>query len=167
MLLLPSASAVPRVPSEFRGWVIISGAYARDGTEIKVLDGSGTVCGVSVVEDGYYGPLSCLGDDSSTGIDEGAELNEPLTFMVDGMDLGTKDSVRWQPGLEKEVNLLKGDVKEAELFLLRQGNPSDTVSLLILSALVICSLCLITFVSLYLSKFVSGRKKKLRGLQVE
>jgi hypothetical protein len=167
LLLLPGALAMPRVPSEFRGWVIIEGRYARDGTVITVLDDSGTVCGASIVTDGHYGPLSCSGDDPTTPNDEGADMNEPLTFLVNGQDINTKDAVRWRPGQSKEVNLLQGDLEEAAIFLISRSSTLDSFSVLILSFVVICSLCIVTMCGILLARFISSRKKRMRWLQIE
>ena len=167
MLLLPGVVAMPRVPSEFRGWVIIDGEYAEDGTVITVLDSSGTVCGTSSVLDGYYGPLSCQGDDQATARDEGAELNEPLSFLVDGKEMNTRDAIKWKPAQAKEVNLLQGDIEKAGLLLVSQPSSLNPVSMLILSLVVVFSIFLVTLFALLLTKFIASRKKRARGLQGE
>jgi len=159
MLLVPGALAMPRVPSEFSGWVIIDGAYAKDGTAVIVTDESGTVCGASLVKDGRYGPLSCQGDDPSTSVDEGPAQNEPLTFRVNGLKLNTGGSIVWRPAQVKEVNLVRGDVEKAGLFMQGKLNQSDSLLMISLSLLVICSLWLITFAALLLAKYTASKKK--------
>lgn len=159
--------AMPRVPSEFRGWVIIDGKYAPDGTVITVLDKTGIVCGSATVKEGLYGPLSCQGDDPLTSEDEGAELNEPLTFLVGARELNTDNAIKWQPGQAREVNLVQGEVEDAEYFFKNQPDPWDQNFMIILSLLVIASLWIITAAVLALLRFISNKKKKVRWLQVE
>jgi hypothetical protein len=170
--LLPGVFAMPSVPSEFRGWVIVDGKYARDGTEINVLDSSGTVCGVSFVKGGLYGSLSCLGDDPSTATDEGAALYEPLTFSINNRNVSTRASVLWYPGQAKEVNLILGNLNKAELLMLRlqpktKASLGDAMYILLLSLLIISSLAFISYSMLNLLKLSGSRHKKnlRRGLR--
>jgi hypothetical protein len=167
ILLLPGVSAMPSVPSEFRGWAIIDGRYAKDGTEIRVLDRSGAICGTSSVKARLYGSLSCLGDDPSTAIDEGATLYEPLTFSINGRNVSTGGSVLWYPGQLKEVNLILGDITKAELLILRlqpfsKSDPRDAIYIIFLMLLIIIALVIITAFVLNLLRLLGSRHKKNR-----
>ncbi|KKP77767.1 MAG: hypothetical protein UR78_C0030G0015, partial [Candidatus Moranbacteria bacterium GW2011_GWF2_35_39] len=98
---------------------VIDGAYAAQGTVIEVLDSSGARCGsFTLKEPGFYGYLSCNGDDPSTAQDEGASPGEYLLFVVDGAVINTT-GMRWRSGAFSEVNLLIGPA-DAGLRLINQ-----------------------------------------------
>lgn len=121
VLLLSSiiiVNAIPPVAAEFHGWVIVEGRFAPRGTIISVYDQDGTLCGQTEVrENGEYGLLSCAGDDPSTDIDEGASDNEGLSFYVYDRKINTEDSIKWNPGTIRPVNLIIGDVNKARPLL--------------------------------------------------
>ncbi len=115
LLAIQVAEAIPPLPHEFHGIVVIGRHYAPKGTVIDVLDTQGTVCGSFTLEDpGFYGYLSCRGDDPSTAVDEGASPGENITFAVDG-ELVNTTSMPWRSGTFTEVNLLLGPYEGIEL----------------------------------------------------
>ena len=119
LCLLGVAWAMPPLPHEFHGLAVIDGAYAAQGTVIEVLDSSGARCGsFTLKEPGFYGYLSCNGDDPSTAQDEGASPGEDLLFVVDGAVINTT-GMRWRSGAFSEVNLLIGPA-DAGLRLINQ-----------------------------------------------
>ncbi len=61
---------------------------AQPGDEVTVLTGQGALCGRFVVEKpGQYGFLHVYGDDRTTEVREGASVNEPLFFYLNGAPL--------------------------------------------------------------------------------
>lgn len=119
LCLLSGAWAMPPLPHEFYGLAVVDGAYAAQGKVIEVLDSSGARCGSFMLrEPGFYGYLSCNGDDPGTAQDEGASPGEPLLFVVDGTAINTT-GMRWRSGAFSEVNLLIGPV-EPGLALINQ-----------------------------------------------
>jgi len=67
---------------------------ARSGDEVTVLTDKGVLCGLFVVETpGQYGFLHVYGDDRATEVREGAELNEPLFFYLNGVLLSPPSSI--------------------------------------------------------------------------
>jgi len=88
-LVLDSAIAYPPIAAEFYGVVLINLSVAPAGTNITAYDPDGVLCGsFQVVNEGYFGLLSCNGDDVSTAADEGASDGENITFYIN--DLPTR-----------------------------------------------------------------------------
>src|SRR3989344_4131336 len=82
IFILPAAViSQPALPTEFYGKVTSYNTPAASGS-VKVYAGS-TLCGsFSIVNGGYYGVLSCLGDDNQTGAVEGGMQGQNLTFRL-------------------------------------------------------------------------------------
>lgn len=78
-----SVLAIPNLPTEIYGRVRTFNQYALEGTEIKVYDSSGTLCGItSVTVPGFFGTLTCSGKDTD-GAGTGPVNGEKLSFRVD------------------------------------------------------------------------------------
>jgi len=119
MLMLPllahAAFAIPPMPHEFHGIVVIDRQYAPVGTLVEVWDTEGVRCGsFALREPGFYGSLSCRGDDLTTAVDEGPRPGETVRFIVEGVRVETA-SMLWESGGFGEVNLLLGPVDGLEL----------------------------------------------------
>ncbi|NOZ80375.1 MAG: hypothetical protein GXP63_01770 [DPANN group archaeon] len=85
IILSLSVSAYPPIATEFYGNVTENGSVVSSGTMITAYDGDGVLCGsFTMVHDGYFGLLSCNGDDAGTSVDEGAVTGENITFFIDG-----------------------------------------------------------------------------------
>lgn len=84
---------------------------AKAGDTVAVYDGSGTLCGRFVInKDGQYGFIHVYGDDSTTVADEGADLNDNLTFKLNGEPLtpSPADAVIWLGnGQKKKVDFIR------------------------------------------------------------
>ena len=98
--------SIPRPATEFYGFVTINDSAAPIGVNITAYDPDNSLCGYFVVvNSGYYGFLSCNGDESSTAIDEGAEDYEEISFFVNGSRAVAFGNVSWVPGVFRFVNL--------------------------------------------------------------
>jgi hypothetical protein len=100
--------AVPPIPNEFYGTITIYDANRTPfpiGTVIQATAG-GVDCGTfSVVSPGYYGVLTCLGDDTYSSIDEGASHGQNVVFTVNGNSTLTTGDTVWYYGEYHVVNL--------------------------------------------------------------
>ncbi|NOY69713.1 MAG: hypothetical protein GXP53_09560 [Deltaproteobacteria bacterium] len=68
---------------DFYGVVTIDGVPAEPGDEIAVVDPDGVICGQFTVQTtGSYGFMHVYKDDPDSAQDEGAEVNDELTFLV-------------------------------------------------------------------------------------
>ncbi|MCX8023405.1 MAG: hypothetical protein N2745_11615 [Syntrophorhabdaceae bacterium] len=75
---------------------------AKAGDEITVYSSRGILCGRFVVtKDGQYGFLHVYGDDPKTEVIEGAKVNEPLMFRLNGEPLQTDGLVLWTGDAER------------------------------------------------------------------
>ena len=84
LALIPFASAHPPFPTVFYGAVYERNAPAAAGSIVQAWY-NGTPCDTFVVTNkGYYGVLSCPGDDPGTAIQDGAAPGEAITFTLNG-----------------------------------------------------------------------------------
>jgi PKD repeat protein len=69
---------------EFYGLAAIDGIAVEPGDEVAAFDPDGVLCGLYYVDaPGEYGLMPVYGDDPATsGVDEGAEPGDPVTFML-------------------------------------------------------------------------------------
>ena len=78
---------------DFYGLAMIDGIPVEPGDEVAAFDPDGVLCGVYYVDvPGEYGFMPVYGDDPATpDADEGAEPDDPITFMfwdsIDGREL--------------------------------------------------------------------------------
>ncbi len=103
------------------------------GTIIQAYDSSGVYCGKdTVVLEGTFGYFSVYGDDpATTGLDEGAEAGEPITFKINGRTatVVAGDST-WTDQALKSVTLSAASttiaISAINLPSNRQAMPGDT-----------------------------------------
>lgn len=168
VLLTKVCIAIPPIASEYYGWVIVDGAYAPAGTEIVVKDREGIVCGKTVlVEQGKYGLLSCLGDDPSTSIDEGAIEGEGLIFYVDGVKLSTENSVYWSAGSFREVNMIVGSVNRALPLLEEPKVISEAIYFVFLSILLLIAAFVLAVVTRKIWKGIKRLSREVEALKFD
>ena len=68
---------------------------AQKGDIVTVVDPDQVVCGKFVIKTpGQYGFLHVYGDDPATPVDEGAEISDQLTFLLNGKTIMT-DGIVW------------------------------------------------------------------------
>ncbi|NOZ05414.1 MAG: hypothetical protein GXP41_03550 [Chloroflexi bacterium] len=79
------------------------------GSIVRAFDSDGVVCGEYTVDHaGWYGLLSCYGDDPNTPGDEGARPNDPIHFTINDLPAVTlgPDEAKWvQNGVLLRVDL--------------------------------------------------------------
>ena len=106
LVAITLVSSLPEIASEFYGTATINGSNAHVGANVTAYDPDGVLCGFFIVSNqGYYGSLSCNGDDSETTIDEGAEPNDNITFYVENQRALIFGNRSWEAGAFKEVNI--------------------------------------------------------------
>jgi len=108
LVIIASARVIsfPKIAAEFYGTATINWTNAPAGSNITAYDPDGVLCGYFIVSNkGYYGSLSCEGDDEETTTDEGAELNNNITFYVNNERAVMFGNTSWQSGAFKEVDV--------------------------------------------------------------
>ncbi|MBN1156165.1 hypothetical protein JXA85_00980 [Candidatus Woesearchaeota archaeon] len=117
LLLIPVfAEAFPPIACEFYGNVTINHTSAPVGTGITAYDADGVLCGsFSVVNTGYYGLLSCNGDDLDTSGDEGAISGENITFRINSLPTRRFFNFTWYQG---SINFVYIDVNYAPVLVM-------------------------------------------------
>ena len=111
--LILSVNAYPPLPTEFYGNVtdykLLQGFISpgQTGKVIRAYDSSGVLCGsFSIQNQGYYGVLSCLGDDDSTATDEGATIGEEIRFTYDNLSAFSFGEKTYSVGEYHVVNII-------------------------------------------------------------
>jgi len=100
------ALAIPPLPTEFYGRIRDYNNNATPGETVYAYDSSGTLCGsFTIVNTGFYGSLTCMGDDPESSSDEGAVPNENISFRYKGGFTTATGDVTWELGVFKYVNL--------------------------------------------------------------
>jgi hypothetical protein len=106
LILVQEASAIPPLPTEYYGIVRQFNFNATPGAIVTAFDNSGKQCGrFVVVNTGFYGSLTCSGDDPETTQDEGAVPFESISFRLNGGFTTLKGDNNWSPGKFKMVNI--------------------------------------------------------------
>ena len=83
LMMLPIAAAIPPIENEFYGSIVDKGFPLGSG-KIEARAGTNVSCGnFTIANGGYYGLLSCLGDDPDTARIEGAVEGEGINFYLD------------------------------------------------------------------------------------
>jgi len=81
----------------------------KEGDLITALDPQGILCGRFLVrQKGRYGYMAVYGDEPSTEVDEGADVNDVITFFINAYNAGTPETgpVLWtENNQRKEVDL--------------------------------------------------------------
>lgn len=90
-LFLSYAEAFPQIPAYYEGHVFIDGKVVGEGVEIKVVTASGDEFTTTTYAKGSY-QISLAMDDPVSQTDEGASLNEALTWYVDGKAVSSPNS---------------------------------------------------------------------------
>ncbi|KPA15626.1 secreted protein containing Peptidase M6, immune inhibitor A [Candidatus Magnetomorum sp. HK-1] len=104
---------------DFFGIVTINGVPADMGDEIAVRDPDGVICGkFTVTNQGQYGFMHVYKDDANTsGIDEGAQVGDELTFWIwdasEGIEVNT--SLNVINGYQPLVWTFDGDTSNVHL----------------------------------------------------
>ncbi|RLG24333.1 hypothetical protein DRN85_07835, partial [Methanosarcinales archaeon] len=99
-------NSFPKIAAEFYGTAAINWTNASIGSNITAYDSDGVLCGYFIVlNKGYYGSLSCDGDDEETIIDEGAEPNDKIIFYVNNERAVFFGNTSWQSRTFKYVNV--------------------------------------------------------------
>ncbi len=100
------ANALPPIATEFYGAATLNITDAPAGVNITAYDQNNNLCGsFIVINEGHYGALSCNGDDTSTGTDEGASDGETIIFYINGTRAATFGNATWKEGIYQFVNL--------------------------------------------------------------
>jgi hypothetical protein len=104
--LIRGLYAIPPPASEFYGTVTVNDSDALLGTNVSAYDPDNILCGYFIVQNsGFYGSISCNGDDSSTDEDEGASEGDTITFYVNGSRAIVTGNATWDAGRYQFVNL--------------------------------------------------------------
>jgi hypothetical protein len=100
----------------------VNGQPVPVGTLIEAFDPQGTKCGETIVSHaGWYGLLTCYGDDPSTPQDEGASPGDAITFHIDGV-------VAAPEGPDSAVWTANGDVHQVDLAVNVPHTPTPTAT---------------------------------------
>ncbi|MBU1974949.1 MAG: hypothetical protein KKG59_00940 [Nanoarchaeota archaeon] len=104
---LPSASALPMLPTEFYGTVKYYNGNGTWGVTIGAMTSDNQSCGAfSVQHIGYYGSLSCNGDWPYTAADEGANDSQTIEFTYNGVAATEFGDNTFTAGEYKQVDLV-------------------------------------------------------------
>ncbi len=113
-VLIPLSLSIPPIPTEFYGTATIydtSRTPIPAGSTVTVYAGNVSCGAFTIVNSGYYGALSCLGDDNFTALDEGAEHGQNIIFNLDIPSSGFNENAQtfgdtvWYYGDYKMVNV--------------------------------------------------------------
>lgn len=109
LLLSTAVAAIPEPATEFYGNISLSGGkVVVSGSQIRALDSDGVICGrFVVVTRGYYGLLSCNGDDLDTIEDEGSLDGEEIRFEIADSNVSVRPygDYTWSSGKISRVDL--------------------------------------------------------------
>lgn len=108
LTLAGSAVALPPIAAEFYGTMLIHGTDAPKGMNITAYDPSGVKCGAyATTRSGYFGLLSCNGDDIDTTVDEGAISGNAIQFKANGSTAyALSGNTAWESGNFSFLSLL-------------------------------------------------------------
>ena len=98
--------ALPPLPTEFYGRVRDYNYNGSSGEIVQAYDTAGTLCGSFViVNSGFYGSLTCAGDDPETIADEGASAGENISLRYKGSYTTMMGDHTWDYGVFRYVNI--------------------------------------------------------------
>ena len=101
-----SILAIPPIAAEFYGTARTDNTDVSIGTNVSAYDPNSTLCGYFIVStSGYYGSLSCKGDDTETAADEGAVNGDNITFYIGGNNTAVAGNISWVEGRYSNVNI--------------------------------------------------------------
>ncbi len=108
IILLPFVTSIPPIPTEFYGTATrydVNSTPLQAGTVINIFAGN-VSCGSFIIQNaGYYGVLTCLGDDNYTSIVEGAEQGQNIVFYLENETAQTFGDTVWYYGEYHMVNI--------------------------------------------------------------
>jgi len=108
LLLAVHASAIPPMPTEFYGSVVIDGKPAQTGTNITAFINGVEKGSIKTVVDGFYGGPGIFDDRLKVSVPE--EEYKPgmlkITFMIG--DRQAAQTVNYEPGVSKQFDLASG-----------------------------------------------------------
>jgi len=105
LLLVNEVFALPPLPSQFYGSVIINGIKAPIGTNISAYDLDNVLCGFTTTnEKGKY-ILSCKGDSFDSEIDEGAKPGEKIRLHINNIVANMSKDSEWKSGSFDEIDI--------------------------------------------------------------
>ena len=108
---LPPKESAPPNPCSFWGRAWINFTNITSGDIIRAYDPQNVLCGSwthpgGAYPDGFYGFLSCVGDDLGTPGDEGAIAGDLINFTINGNQATViGGNATWVSGASREVNL--------------------------------------------------------------
>lgn len=116
IMLMQLAIAIPPLPTEFYGSVTYYNNPAG-GKTIYAYYTNDTLCGsFQITTAGYYGLLSCLGDDLSSGSIEGAVDGENISLYVGNQPASMFGDNTWNESEFKQVNLVVPQIRCGDNF---------------------------------------------------
>ncbi|MFH1649972.1 MAG: hypothetical protein ABIA93_05465 [Candidatus Woesearchaeota archaeon] len=99
VILASGVAAAPVLPTEFYGTVHANNDAGAIGAVIRAYDSDNVLCGMfTIVNVGYYGLLSCTGDDITTATDEGAREGNVIRFTYNGNPASAWGQTTWSSG---------------------------------------------------------------------
>ena len=120
ILTIQNSLALPSPATEFYGVVTINDTPANSAINITAYDSDSVLCGqFTITTSGYFGLLSCNGDDSSTSIDEGAQVNEEIIFYVNSSRAVVFGDPSWESGEYIFLNLRQRFQIHVEQYILQ------------------------------------------------
>lgn len=106
-VIIPLATALPPLPTEYYGTVTYYNEPAASGMLVEAYDSQENKCGeFNVRNAGYFGLLSCQGDDELTTMIEGPVEGETTNFIIDGLEASVFGNNTWDAGTFKYVDLV-------------------------------------------------------------
>ena len=108
LVFIPIILSIPPIPTEFYGtatYYDYVNTSLDSGTLVSVYAANISCGNFSIINSGYYGVLTCLGDDNYTGMDEGAEYGQNIIFYLDNQVALTSGDTVWYYGEYHRVDL--------------------------------------------------------------
>jgi membrane protein implicated in regulation of membrane protease activity len=108
ILLIPLALSIPPIPTEFYGTATIydyNSTPLPAGTRIDTYAGNISCGTFTIVNRGFYGVLTCLGNDNYTDTVEGAIFGQNIIFRINNETAQTFGDTVWYYGIYQRVNL--------------------------------------------------------------
>ena len=111
LLYISLGFAIPPIATEFFGIATLNLTNVSQGVNITAYDSDNISCGsFIVVNEGYYGILSCNGDDTSTSTDEGAFHGDSISFYINSTRMTVIGNTTWEEGVFHFVNITSANI---------------------------------------------------------
>ncbi|NTV22930.1 MAG: hypothetical protein HGA85_00955 [Nanoarchaeota archaeon] len=107
-IMLSVSLAYPPLPTDFYGSATIYDSEMTAlpaGTQISVYAFNVSCGSFDILDAGYYGSLTCLGDDDYTGTVEGAIFGQNILFYINGEPAQVFGDTVWYNGVFHNVNI--------------------------------------------------------------